>query len=59
MEYHLEDLIYRRIFPDNGAPISLDLLNVLAHEMANLLHWSTEKTEKEVALVIDKQEACL
>jgi len=59
MAYHLEDLIYRRIFPDNAAPISPDLLNALAGEMANLLHWTTEQTEKEVSQVIKKQEACL
>lgn len=59
MAYHLEDLVYRRIFPDNAAPLSADLLNVLAGEMANLLHWSAERTEKEVAQVLNIQEACL
>lgn len=59
MTYSLEDLVYRRIFPDNAAPLSQDLLHVLAGEMAHLLHWSTEQTEEEIARVIDKQEACL
>jgi len=59
MTYHLEDLIYRRVFPDNAAVISQDLLITLAGEMANLLDWSAEQTEKEIAQVINKQETSL
>lgn len=59
MTYHLDDLIYRRIFPNNVAPISPELLIALAEEMSNLLDWSTEEKEREIAQVINKQEACL
>lgn len=59
MTYHLSDLIFRRIFPNTPAPISLEVLNSLAEEMANLLHWTTEQKGDEVAQVINKQETCL
>lgn len=59
MTYHLDDLIYRRIFPNNVAPISPELLIALAEEISNLLDWSTEQKEREIAQVINKQEACL
>lgn len=59
MVYSLEDLIYRRIFPDNAKPISLDLLNILAEELARLLHWTSKETKEEITKVIDIQEAWL
>jgi glycerol-3-phosphate dehydrogenase len=59
MASHLEDIIFRRIFPDSAEPISSVLLNTLAEKMAILLHWSAEQKEVEIAQVINKQGSCL
>ncbi|MFT5699098.1 MAG: glycerol-3-phosphate dehydrogenase [Desulforhopalus sp.] len=59
MACHLDDLVFRRLFPDSPATISPIVLNTLAGEMANLLQWSTRQQELEISKVIYKQEACL
>ncbi len=52
----LDDLIFRRIFPDTPAKLSQELLNSLAKEMAGLLQWPEEKRKAELARVMAQQE---
>jgi glycerol-3-phosphate dehydrogenase len=47
MTLHLDDLIYRRLFPDSPCPPDPELLNVISDEMARLLLWTPEQLEQE------------
>lgn len=59
MVQKLDDLIYRRIFPDCASSLPTELINILAGEMANLLHWSIERKREEISKVINKQKMWL
>lgn len=56
MVVHLEDLIFRRIFPDNPEPLSEELVELLAKEMAMQLHWSDREMKREMEKVHHLQE---
>lgn len=51
MTVHLDDLIYRRLFPDIPELPPMDLLETLAGCMAELLLWSAEQKNSELERV--------
>lgn len=59
MAHHLDDLVFRRLFPDTPSAIPTALLNTLAEEMAELLQWTTTQKDFEISQVTKKQELCL
>ena len=56
MAVHLDDVIYRRLFPDTPELPSMDLLETLAGCMAELLLWSAEQKESELESVIHSRK---
>lgn len=55
MVFHLDDLIFRRIFPDNPEPLSAELVQLLAEEMATQCHWSAQEMREEMEKVTQLQ----
>jgi glycerol-3-phosphate dehydrogenase len=59
MAVHLDDLIYRRLFPDTPVLPSMDLLVTLAGCMAELLLWSAEQKDSELERVVDLRKTAI
>jgi hypothetical protein len=57
MALHLDDLIYRRLFPDTPQLPPPELLDSLAECMAKLLSWPAQVKAAELESVLKQRKA--